>query len=174
MPDTPLARYAGLGLPSKDGPPAEPVGIRLPTGAIRYGKPTCYYAHPTSMYDTGEEMHACAGLAKSFHVVNPNEPTHCEAYKVQGMAYFVQLVQHLEACVYSTFPSGEVGAGVAKEVQTFLDAGKPVFRLISIRHCLLKPVDEIREKILDVETTRKIREIFQGKSHEVLGAFTGF
>lgn len=148
-------------------------GVRLPSGAVRYGKPTCYYAHPTSMYDTGEEMLACAGLAKAFHVINPNEPTHCEAYKAQGMDYFINLVQHLEVCVYSLFPTGEIGAGVAKEAQAFLDAGKPVFLLQSIRHCLLKPVDYLREPILDVEATRKIRAIYQGKSHEVPGAFVG-
>lgn len=104
-----------------------------------------YFAHPISNYDTREELHIIAALQRAgYEVVNPSDKQHQDrveeiqaqhANRNDGarmvMEYFVDICRACEACVFQSFPDGSLGAGVVKEIQSFLDAGKPVQQVIA-------------------------------------------
>lgn len=88
-----------------------------------------YFAHPTTMYDTGAERQLMARFQRSHPAIaveNPNKPEHSEGYAKGGMDYFVGLCDSLDGVFYAPFADGTMGAGVAKEVRSFLERGAPV------------------------------------------------
>lgn len=116
-----------------------------------------YFAHWVGDYDTPIERAAVEAIESAQHpsgeVVNPNTLEHAAAYQVHGMGYFVGLVSGLDACVFMRMPCGSVGAGVAKEVERFLERGKPVWELTrDLRN--LWVTDAIPGPVLSVEETR--------------------
>jgi hypothetical protein len=90
-----------------------------------------YFAHPVTMYDTPVER----ALEQRFRqqlpgaaVENPNQPHHSEAYKTGGMDYFVRVCDEQDGVFFAPFSEGSLGAGVYKEVESFLRRGAPAFQ----------------------------------------------
>lgn len=90
-----------------------------------------YFAHPTSMYNTPVEKAIEERFRERFpdvEVENPNQPHHSEGYQREGMAYFVDLCDRQDGVFFAPHSNGSLGAGVVKEVQSFLDREAPVYR----------------------------------------------
>lgn len=90
--------------------------------------PTFYFAHATTMYDTRAEAQVAERFRRArpgTEVENPNQARHSEGYQREGMDYFVRLCNGLDGVFFTPMADGTVGAGVAKEVQSFLDRGAP-------------------------------------------------
>jgi len=87
-----------------------------------------YYAHPVSMYDSDDEKFIVKILSDLGPVLNPNGEEHQKGYDVEGMAYFIRLLEECSSCVFSTFRDGKIGAGAAKEIKYFLERKLPVFQ----------------------------------------------
>jgi hypothetical protein len=78
-----------------------------------------YYAHPISDYNTQNEKDNILKLEKlGFDVLNPNNPAYEEAYKLQGMQVFLDLINTCDCLVFETFDFGNspIPAGVYKEI----------------------------------------------------------
>ncbi|MBS2033789.1 hypothetical protein JST97_02325 [bacterium] len=89
-----------------------------------------YFAHPTSMYDTPVERELQNRYLQAHpgdSVENPNQPKHSEGYAAGGMDYFVSLCNQQDGAFFAPFGNGKLGAGVAKEVISFLDRNAPVY-----------------------------------------------
>lgn len=131
---------------------------------------TCvYYAHPLTEYDTQREELVVAGLELCWdQVVNPNTPEHSAGYAAHGMAHFDRVCADCDACVFSSFSDGKVGAGVYREAQQFLETGRPVFEAHVVglgeqRQAVLLPTGGIDpRRVLTIEQTRK--RIQEGRS----------
>lgn len=68
---------------------------------------------------------------------------------------------HNVACAFLRFPDDTIGAGVAKEVEVFLDKGLPVFDVQRLQgQFVLVPVRSLTGTVLDVEQTRATRKRF--------------
>lgn len=120
-----------------------------------------YFAHPVTEYNTSFESKALKLLERTFdEVVNPNGPGHEERYREFGFAYFELLCTFCDACVFSRFSNGLIGAGVAKEVQTFLERGAPVFEYVYMSEAggfVLKTVESLPpHEILTIDATRAL------------------
>jgi len=98
-----------------------------------------YFAHPMNTYDTELEGELLLELDVAFpgvEIENPNQKKHQQGYKEwsessgNGMRYFFEVVlPECTACVFLTFRDGKWPAGVAKEVDWFLQRELPVFRI---------------------------------------------
>lgn len=116
-----------------------------------------YFAHPTTMYDTGAERQLMARFQRShpgIGVENPNKPEHSEGYARGGMDYFVGLCNSLDGVFYAPFADGTVGAGVAKEVQSFRDRGAPVLGYDAERGDFVELSPQAELEVRDVDSTR--------------------
>ena len=90
-----------------------------------------YFAHPVTMYDTPVERameQRFRSQRPGTEVENPNQPHHSEGYKQGGMDYFVQLCDRQDGVFFAPFSEGSLGAGVYKEVESFLKRGAPAFQ----------------------------------------------
>jgi hypothetical protein len=100
-----------------------------------------YFAHPISSYRTEQEAQIIRALEDmGLIVINPSDRQHQDAVEeIQAqyahdrnegsrmvMEYFVKVCNACDGCVMLTFPDGSLGAGIVKEVQSFLDKGKKV------------------------------------------------
>jgi hypothetical protein len=120
-----------------------------------------YYGHCQAIYGSPQDKRDVETLTRlGFEVVNPSSPEHVEMadkMKATGkgervMDYFVSLVTGCDAVAFRALPDGAIPAGVAKEIERALGAGKPVIELPS---CVLR-------RTLTVEQTREyLREIGQ-------------
>lgn len=131
-----------------------------------------YFAHPISMYGTAEEAAIVAALKSGgYEVENPSDPVHAQAVpKIRAqfsdaaagsaavMQYFVGICNACEAVAFSPFPDGSIGAGVVKEVQSFLDRGAPAHVVVSENgHVSLRQAESLDEfRCLSVEETRSM------------------
>jgi len=132
-----------------------------------------YFAHPVSDYNTVFELRIRKMIkdrmddiftAHLLHepplitqLINPNQLVLQMLYKKYGMDMFIALCEQCQACVFVTFPDRSVGAGVVKEVEAFLAAGKPVFEAgIDPRGQLqFQRVEDLTHyQTMDVEATR--------------------
>jgi hypothetical protein len=129
------------------------------------GAKRIYYAHPISDYDTHYERAMISFLEINGMVVeNPNQPLHQEGYEKDGMKYFMQVLEGCDGCVFSSFPGGIVGAGVAMEVQNFLDRNLPVAQLVDYYHTSLiacLPSRFLLLPIADRHTTRAMARLYK-------------
>lgn len=90
----------------------------------------CYLAHPITEYGTARQAAAIRTLeARGWTVENPDQPHHDAAYKAQGMSYFTRLVDDCDALAFMRFSTGEIGAGVGKEIAAAFARGCPVFEI---------------------------------------------
>lgn len=119
-----------------------------------------YFAHPTSMYDTPVERELQQRFQATHpgaEVENPNQPKHSEGYAAGGMDYFVSLCDQQDGTFFAPFANGKLGAGVAKEVHSFLEREAPVYeydrksgnfrQVESISQFSIMSVDETRAAI---------------------------
>ncbi|HUO62022.1 MAG TPA: hypothetical protein VMT96_01040 [Candidatus Bathyarchaeia archaeon] len=118
----------------------------------------CYFAHHVTDYDTEREQAAVEAITNhGYIVVNPNSPEDDVAYRERGMEYFVERVQGCDALAFQRFESGEIGAGVAKEIGTAVASGLPIYEVVDD-----VVVSILKGPFLDVAATRclikKVRE----------------
>lgn len=95
-------------------------------------RPELYFAHSMSDYGTEWEREAVERIAERFpghEVINPNRPDFDAACKREGFGFFTRRVRQCDMVVWSGFPDGWTGSGVAKEVEVFAQRGRPTFRL---------------------------------------------
>lgn len=123
-------------------------------------KRKCYLAHPVTDYGgTARQKRALGAIeARGWPIENPDSPAHSEAYQRRGMAHFVEVVEGCTALAFVRFPTGEIGAGVAKEIATAIRCHIPVFDASSgelkSTGCMMPG------PVLSVEDTReKVREL---------------
>ena len=90
-----------------------------------------YYAHCVQIYNTKQEQRDVELLQKfRFEVNNPNQPFHQEGYKAKGMDYFIEdILPGCDGVAFRALPDGSLPAGVAKEIDHFVEAGKPVIEI---------------------------------------------
>lgn len=89
-----------------------------------------YFAHSVSEYGTEFEAAVVKALKSDWlEVENPNAPHHQEGYRQHGMAYFEGVIAQCDALAYLRFPDGAIGAGVAKEIASAANDGRPVFEV---------------------------------------------
>jgi hypothetical protein len=106
-----------------------------------------YYAHPMTIYGTNQENRDIALMySLGWDVENPNKPEHQEGYKREGMDYFLAMIEKCHVLAFRAFPSGEIPAGVKKEIDHAINLSKPVIEL---------PTGIIR-RALDVDETREV------------------
>lgn len=117
-------------------------------------RPELYFAHAMSDYGTLWEARAMEAILTRFpqyEVINPNRPDFDAACKREGFGFFTRRVQQCEAVVWSSFPDGWTGSGVAKEVREFIDRRRPVFHLT--RGLDFIPAEHPR-RVLSIDETR--------------------
>lgn len=118
---------------------------------------SAYFAHPITMYDTPVEKSIAASFQARFpecHVENPNQPQHSEGYQKGGMDYFVDLCNQQDGVFFSSFADGTIGAGVAKEVQSFVERQAPVYYFDARRQEFVPTHDLAQFPVLNVDDTR--------------------
>lgn len=118
-----------------------------------------YYAHPVCYYDTVIEAYVVGRMKGcDLEVVNPNTPEHQEGYAREGMDYFLKICEECSGCVFQSFTDFTLGAGVAKEVESFLNRDLPVYHIMYGQFITVNDLDNY--KVLSIEETRnKDREI---------------
>lgn len=115
-----------------------------------------YFAHPISDYGTTWEAAAETAISLAlpgFEIVNPNQPDFDDGYRVRGMQFFLDRCAECDAVVWSPFPNGLVGAGVAKEVASFAVSGAAMMLGRDLRLVYGWPAAAL---ILSVEQTRAL------------------
>lgn len=134
-----------------------------------------YFAHPTSMYNTPVERAIEQRFRDRFpdtDVENPNQPHHSEGYQREGMAYFVDLCDRQDGVFFAPHSNGSLGAGVVKEVQSFLDRDAPVYRYNALTGQFETVEDLATMSILSVDETRAmLREERAAKPFETLETY---
>ena len=121
--------------------------------------PSCYFAHHVTDYNTLREQEAISTIERhGLVVVNPNDPAHEIAYKEHGMAYFLGLVATCDTLAFQRFSSGEVGAGVGKEIAAALEHTLPVFEIVDDQLVELDDVEvnSVIDSALSVDATRAL------------------
>lgn len=131
-----------------------------------------YFAHPVTQYGTpveNEVEHAFHERFPDARVENPNQPVHQEGFNRRarldpvgtdepGMSYFVDLCSRQDGVFFTTFSDGSVGAGVAREVGTFLARKAPVYYFNPrTREFTPTPEGVKNFKVLSLDETRKNR-----------------
>lgn len=118
-----------------------------------------YFAHPVSDYGTDRQAKAIAVVAAHFfdlgrplELENPDSPQHQAGYKSEGMPYFERLVDTCQGLVFMRFPSGGIGAGVAKEIKRALVKNLTVWEVFGGR---LHHVSDMPTPVLSVDETRQ-------------------
>ena len=119
----------------------------------------CYLAHPVTDYGGSErQKRAIAAIeARGWTVENPDSQVHQEAYKQHGMAHFLEVVEGCDALAFLRFTTGEIGAGVAKEIERALQLRLSVFDASGGD---LKSIGEMMPfPVLSVEDTRALLRV---------------
>lgn len=120
---------------------------------------SCYFAHHTTDYGTLREQQAISAIERhGLVVVNPNDPSHEMAYKEHGMTYFLGLVAACDSLAFQRFSSGEVGAGVSKEIAAALERTLPVFEIAEEQLVELDDarINSVIDSALSVDATRAL------------------
>lgn len=118
-----------------------------------------YFAHPITDYGGPRQAEALASIwSAGWEPVNPDEPSHDAAYRLQGMPYFEALAAGCDLVVFMRFPEGEVGAGVFKEIVAAATAHKPVWEFVPGAGLWLSDWADVASdhSVLNVEQTRAL------------------
>jgi|GEM_PF-4409694 len=116
--------------------------------------PRCYFAHHVPDYGTKREADAIVVIESAgFEIDNPNLPEHAAGYRAQGMDYFLGRIATCDALAFQRFATGEIGAGVGKEVGKAVELGIPVYEIVEDA---LNPIDgsAIADNALSIDETR--------------------
>ena len=125
-----------------------------------YGKEFLYFAHPVSQYGTPLEAKVEAMIQKAFPaytIENPNTAEHEANYNQEGMEYFVTLCNELQGLCFTTFLDGSMGAGVYKEIESFIRRGVPVHGILfpDNKVIAVSSMDDLKDvPVLSVEESR--------------------
>jgi hypothetical protein len=114
----------------------------------------CYLAHPVTDYGGSErQLRAVSAItSRGWTVESPDQPIHQAAYERRGMRHFLGVVEQCEALAFLRFETGEIGAGVAKEIATALSCRIPVYDATS---GYLKPTGVVMPLgVMSVDETR--------------------
>ncbi len=131
----------------------------------------CYFAHHTTDYGTDREQAAIEVIERQgFEVVNPNSPEDEAAYQAlkarreNPMAHFEAVVRKCGALAFQRFESGEIGAGVGKEIMTAVEDDKPVYEVVGDQLVSVNGA-EAAASAMSVEDTKKLlSEIRAGRA----------
>ena len=115
-----------------------------------------YFAHHVTDYDTPREAAAIRLLEQhGFAVVNPNSNEHDAGYKQHGMEYFLGIVATCDALAFQRFETGQIGAGVGKEIKAASERDLPIYEVVGD---MLPHTDAglLGDDVLSVEATRAL------------------
>lgn len=128
---------------------------------------TCYFAHHITDYGTTRERDAVCTLEQyGFEVINPNASEHDAGYKQHGMPYFLGLVATCDTLAFQRFLTGQIGAGVGKEITAAIDCTLPTYEIVDDKLVELTPQDarEIASSSLSLEATRALLTQLRAKT----------
>jgi hypothetical protein len=136
-------------------------------------KEKIYFAHPISEYGSKNEARVVEALEKrGYDVINPNSAVHqAKVKELQAqfnteanpkaagehvMKYFVDVCDSCDAVAAMPFPNGMFGAGVVKEVNSFVKRTKDVFGIsVQGENILIDKMRGVPEsRRLNVDDTR--------------------
>ena len=110
-----------------------------------------YYAHCKSIYGTPQEEIDITILQNAgFDVDNPSNKIWAARWKEHGMGAKELFAAECDLIVFRSLPSGEIPAGVAKEIVAFVARGKPVLELPSMSLRRTLTVEETRSYLHEV------------------------
>ena len=117
---------------------------------------TVYFAHPVSDYGTQWEEDAMRAIRacqdfEGWEILNPNRPGFEAGYRERGMQFFIERCDECDAVVAAPFPDGNYGAGVGKEVFSFIMRRRPIYL---IDRATLTIAPGIVRPVLSVDDTR--------------------
>lgn len=121
----------------------------------------CYFAHHVPDYGTQREADAIATIsAAGFEVDNPNQPEHDAGYRAHGMDYFLGRVATCDALAFQRFSTGEIGAGVGKEIGKAVELRMPVYEVVED---ILNPIDggAVIDDVLSIDETRAMIQLLR-------------
>lgn len=114
-----------------------------------------YFAHSVSDYGTPFEKVLVERLERFRVIDNPNQAWHQKGYALMGMDYFMEhVLPDCYGCVFLALPGGHIGAGVASEVEYFLERKMAVFEVIDFERPLIPTVRIEERRILTQLETR--------------------
>jgi len=94
-----------------------------------------YYAHPMYLYGKAQEDRDIEMLEQmGFIVMNPADPDYATEAELRGnrMQYFLTLVERCDGLAFRGTPEGLITCGVAEEIKTAQNLGRPVIELPSM------------------------------------------
>ena len=110
-----------------------------------------YYARPMSLYGTIQETRDQEAIRlMGYEPIEINKEEIQRQAKAAGMATFEPMVKSADALFFRAFIDGQIGAGVAKEIQWAKDIGIPVAELPNRIVGRTLSVDETREYLHDL------------------------
>lgn len=110
-----------------------------------------YYAHPLSLYDTPQEERDIATLELlGFNVFNPNSVDCEEGYRSNGMLYFKEIIQSMNALAFRAIPGLGIPAGIASEINDAKELGLPIIELPCSLEMRAMSVAQTREYLHEI------------------------
>ena len=117
-----------------------------------------YYAHCVALYDSVQEQRDMITLQSlGFSVLNPNHAAidkQVRELKESGAEDYMELfrtyVNQCDVFAFRALPDGAIPAGVAKEIQYAIDAGKPIIELPNAIKRRTISLEHTREYLHDV------------------------
>ena len=124
-----------------------------------------YYAHPMTDYNKPKEKRIVKSLKRMGHTVdNPNTQKHQKGYAQKGMKHFTDASSRADMVVFNRFPNGKIGAGVGKELDASLRAGKKAYEMVKKGE--LRRVRHVpKASVLSADDTIKTRAKFKTVNH---------
>lgn len=107
-----------------------------------------------SNYNTEQDKADVERIASlGYHVIEITDAETQDGAKKHGMIYFKHIIDQSEVLFFRSFPDGNIGAGVGREIQWALADAKPVFEL---------PV-HFERRLLSVSETQYMLELCGGR-----------
>ncbi len=118
--------------------------------------PNCYFAHHITDYGTEREA-AAVGIIEDagFSVVNPNSAENEAAYKERGMEHFLELVDECDTLAFQRFETGQIGAGVGKEIRRAAALGHQIYEVLDRLLAVEQPI-RVADSAMSVDDTRAL------------------
>lgn len=91
-----------------------------------------YYAHPKCFYGSLMEARDMIHIDTCFgsRISNPSDPYTEPNWKVHGMKWFdMHYLPRIKRLVFRRYPDGEIGSGVAYEINAAIKEGVPVYEI---------------------------------------------
>lgn len=89
-----------------------------------------YYSHSKLLRGSTQEEADIELLEKlGFKVDNPYSPMYSDFWETEGFEFGKTLIEKNDAFAFRALPDGKIASGVAKELKTAMDMGKPILEL---------------------------------------------